>query len=594
MSGRALETEARRLKVDLVFDIETNGFLDVFTEVHCIVIYDLDREMEFVYHTNGDFSLQDGSLHDGVHHLLEADNLIGHNIQSFDIPALEKHYGVSFDGKGLFDTHIVSRLGCPDLKDKDFAEAICSRFPRRYAGHHTLEAWGHRLGEYKGGYDGDFSEFTEEMLEYCIQDVKVNVKLYKTLAWVAKDMPDAFVLEHKFARVLDKAMRRGVKFNEKKAEELVKTLQVRLAEIDRLALALCPGFTVKYVTPKKKLEREKFITFNPGSRDHIAKYLIETHQWKPQEYTPGGKPKIDEKVLGSLGYHEAALFAERFTIQKRLGQIADGNQAWLKKVKNGRIHGRIIHNATITGRCAHASPNLGQVPAVRAQYGKECRELFEASAGYTLVGADASGLELRMLAHYMRDEEFTRVLLEGDIHAHNQKLAGLSSRDDSKKFIYMLLYGAHWKTIAVAMGLKPKQGKRLVERFLKKLPALARLKEGIHGTVEDRGYLRGLDGRRIPIRSEHAELNSLLQCAGAVVVKQWTVLLDEAITEAGLCAYLILHVHDELQLEVGVHEHVGAVKEFATETIVEAGELLGLRCALAGESKSGQHWADTH
>jgi DNA polymerase I-like protein with 3'-5' exonuclease and polymerase domains len=239
---------------------------------------------------------------------------------------------------------------------------------------------------------------------------------------------------------------------------------------------------------------------------------------------------------------------------------------------------------------------MGQIPNHGSPYGKECRELFEASNGYELVGADASGLELRCLAHFMAKYDggaYAKELLTGDIHTANQKAAGLPTRNNAKTFIYAFLYGAGDEKIGKVIGKGAKEGAEIKATFLRKTPALRCLRDAVKAAAKERGYLFGLDGRRLPIRSEHAALNTLLQSAGAIAVKQATILLMDRIKAEGLDAHLVAHVHDEVQLEVrkGLGEKVG---KMAVQAIQDAGKHFNFRCPLDGEYRVGGNWSETH
>ena len=278
-------------------------------------------------------------------------------------------------------------------------------------------------------------------------------------------------------------------------------------------------------------------------------------------------------------------------LQKRIAQVS----SWVEAIKeDGRVHGRVITNGTITGRMSHQSPNMAQIPAVYSSYGKECRQLWIVDKGYKLVGVDASGLELRMLAHYMNDERYTHEILNGDIHTANQMAAGLRSRDESKTFIYAFIYGAGSKKIGSILGGTERDGERAKEKFLRATPSLRRLREKVDGVAKSsRNWLRGLDQRKIIIRHPHAALNTLLQGAGACVMKKALTLLEKNVIRKQIKAYPVVNVHDEFQYEV----EEGRAEEFgklAVQSIVDAGQQLNLRCKLDGQYKIGNNWAETH
>ena len=335
--------------------------------------------------------------------------------------------------------------------------------------------------------------------------------------------------------------------------------------------------------------RIDFPEFNLGSRQQIGRYL-QYFGWKPETFTETGQPIVDESVLRKVkGIPEAELIGEYLMVQKRIAQI----QSWLDAVKDdGRVHGYVNANGAVTGRMTHSSPNMGQVPAVYSPYGKECRAVWTVPTGYSLVGMDASGLELRMLAHYMNDEGYTHEILNGDIHTANQLAAGLPTRDQAKTFIYAFLYGAGDAKIGSIVGGSSADGRRLKAKVLSNTPALGKLR-GRVSTASGRGYLLGLDGRRVAVRSEHAALNSLLQSAGAIVMKQALVLLDQYATLHNIDYKIIGNIHDEIQTEVATKD-AERFGRLATACIEAAGIHYNLNCPLAGEYKVGANWAETH
>ena len=420
----------------------------------------------------------------------------------------------------------------------------------------------------------------------------------------------------------------GFCFDLEAARALYVTLSTRKIDLLEQLKALFPDDKIPMKThlakaggrlfPTKKVAKEagfkdkeitkgpcklKLVPFNPASRDHIADRL-QRWGWKPKEFTNEGKPKVDESVLSGVkldkNQESVELLNEYLLLVKRMGQLAEGQQAWLKLEKNGRMHGRVNTNGAVTGRCTHSNPNVAQVPRVGSPYGEECRSLFKATDGKVLVGCDAAGLELRCLAHYLApydNGDYTNKLLKEDIHVVNQLAAGLPTRDNAKTFIYAFLYGAGDMKIGEIIGKGRGAGKKIKEKFLKSLPALAKLKSCVSNALNGRDHLRGLDGRKLFIRSEHAALNTLLQSAGAVIMKQATVLLYNKLTDEGLehgkeWAF-VAHIHDEFQLEV-LPSYVEQVSKDAVKSIQEAGEVLGFRCPLDGEAKAGRNWAKTH
>jgi DNA polymerase I-like protein with 3'-5' exonuclease and polymerase domains len=453
------------------------------------------------------------------------------------------------------------------------------------------------------------------MVEYCKQDVRVNELVYKRLL---RDLDgfraDSLVLEGQVQRIISKQIENGWVLDQESAFVLLAELKEKKYDLeDKVHETFKPLPTfVKQITPKFKKDgtqsvvglkflgeawqtvqaefsRIDFPEFNLGSRQQIGRYL-QYFGWKPETFTETGQPIVDESVLRKVkGIPEAELIGEYLMVQKRIAQI----QSWLDAVKDdGRVHGYVNANGAVTGRMTHSSPNMGQVPAVYSPYGKECRAVWTVPTGYSLVGMDASGLELRMLAHYMNDEGYTHEILNGDIHTANQLAAGLPTRDQAKTFIYAFLYGAGDAKIGSIVGGSSADGRRLKAKFLSNTPALGKLR-GRVSTASGRGYLLGLDGRRVAVRSEHAALNSLLQSAGAIVMKQALVLLDQYATLHNIDYKIIGNIHDEIQTEVATKD-AERFGRLATACIEAAGIHYNLNCPLAGEYKVGANWAETH
>ena len=466
----------------------------------------------------------------------------------------------------------------------------------------------------KGDYD-DWDNFSQDMVEYCKQDVSVNVLVYKRLLRDLNDFGSACVaLEHQVQAIISTQIKRGWTLDQEKAFILLAELKEKKYELeDKVHEVFKPLPTfVKEITPKIKKDgtrsvvglkflgddwekaqgtfsRIEFPEFNLGSRQQIGRYL-QYFGWKPEQFTETGQPIVDEAVLRKVkGIPQASLIGEYLMIQKRVAQV----QSWLDAVKeDGRVHGYVNSNGAVTGRMTHSSPNMGQVPAVYSPYGRECRDMWTVPSGYKLVGCDASGLELRMLAHYMNDEAYTNEILTGDIHTANQLAAGLDTRDQAKTFIYAFLYGAGDAKIGSIVGGTAKDGKRLKEKFLANTPALGRLRERV-GVASGRGYVLGLDKRRVFIRSSHAALNSLLQSAGAIVMKKALCLLQEYATIWDIDYHFIGNIHDEIQTEVR-QEKAEVFGRLAVSCIEAAGNHFGLNCPLTGDYKVGNSWADTH
>jgi len=873
----------------LVLDLESNGLLPKMDTIHCIVLRDLD--------TGNIISCADQpgyhSLEMALVFIREATLIVGHNVIKFDIPALRKIYP-SLQLKPnveYYDTLVVSRVMWPELEPIDAAKF--SHIPRKYFGRHSLAAWGERLGVSKINFkeeskkDNDevedvWERWTPTMQTYCEGDVEVSTRLYEYLSCQQLD-PRCQQLEHEFALVMAQQETFGFPFNEKAAYALVNTLKARRSELeDELQTTFPPIEEERWSEKTGKQLKTKVTIFNPASRTQISERLRSKYPEITFESTEKGKPKVDDDVLEYLGqkYPEAKLLAEYQLFNKRLGQIAEGKEAWLNHCRiynDGRIHGEVITNACISGRCSHKRPNMAQVPSVGHAFGAECRALFYAPDGWLLVGADASGLELRALGSwlaYFDDGEYARLVsTEGfDIHTYNAKLFGIydgvgeiskATRDLSKRLIYCVpvdnttvltkkgwktyeelevgelvltynqeknikewkpilhiveayeddvwemshnhsykvqatkdhrwfvnkrtmsktgkswsltkgrymtpmvetteqintesniivnaplveeehdgiivdwewpKYGTDWAqkilemsssqrrawlsgfmladgyqidkpnqkrrwvisqlknehyeaallaaylefdghlhvieslqkngktkmqiTIATRshvtgqklqkdyVGRKKvfcistenesfvmrqgdcititgncilygggakktgsiispdegentqyQQGKKTIDTFYRNLPAIKKLKDLIEERITQRGYLTGIDGRRLQIRSKHSALNQLLQSTGAIAVKKATTILYDDLTNKGLVFAkdwgFVAHVHDEYQALVKP-EYVDLYTKLAIDSFRKSGEYFQLKCPLTGEARTGKNWQETH
>ena len=496
-----------------------------------------------------------------------------HNGIGFDIPVVERLWDFTFHRALVTDTLILSRLADPSR-----------------SGGHSLRNWGNILGFAKGDHD-DWSRLTTEMIDYCIRDVELTEAVYKRLM-VELDgfSQDSIDLEHEVQWVIQEQERNGWLLDERLCHVLCAKFKERMNEIESNLQALFPPVVEERYSEKTgKRLKDKVHVFNVGSRQQVAERLTAKGAvWK--ELTATGKPVVDEKTLKE-NHHvpESAQVLEYLLLQKRYAQV----NSWIEHVQeDGRVHGRVITNGAVTGRMTHPSPNMAQVPSVNSEYGEDCRNCWIVPEGRRLVGVDASGLELRMLAHYMGDEEFTNVLLRDDIHTRNQTAAGLATRPQAKTFIYAFLYGAGDAKIGSIVGGTAKDGSDLRTRFLRNTPSLEGLRERV-GQASRKGYLIGLDGRRLWIRSEHSALYTLLQAAGAIIMKKALVLLDDYATQHKIDYRFVGNVHDEIQSEV-VTEQAEKFGWLAVECLKAAGLSFELRCPLDGEYKVGSTWTETH
>jgi DNA polymerase-1 len=566
-----------------ILDIETDNLLDDVTKIHCVVLRDIDTDNVLTFTSDDKDDL--------LFTLGEAEELIGHNLLAYDLPVLKKLWGYIYKGK-VTDTLVMSRLIYPHLGEVDSKQR---KLPTKLWGSHSLKAWGYRLGEHKGEFnDGTldvWQEFSQEMLDYCIQDTKVTLELYKRM--LARNFSEESIrLEHEIALEMFKQERRGFTFDVKNAQSLFSELAQRKQEIEDELQAKFKPTIVELKTKTKE------VPFNPASRQQIAERLQELG-WEPKDFTDSGLPKVDETILSDIDLPEAQLLVEYLMLNKRLGQLGTGKQAWLKLEKDGKLHGRVNHMGAVTSRCTHSNPNMAQVPSISAPYGADCRSLFTVPRGFLLLGADASGLELRCLAHYMArydDGAYGKEVLEGDIHTANQMAAGLPSRNNAKTFIYGFLYGAGDAKIGSIIGKGAKEGKSIKTKFLKKTPALKRLRDAVTKAAEDRGWIKGLDGRIIPIRHTHAALNTLLQSAGAIICKQWYMNIVHSLQQNNYTeedASIVAFIHDEVQIQVrqGIENEIG---KLVVAAMHKTERDFQFKCKLDAEFSIGKNWKETH
>lgn len=640
----------------IILDVEGNNLYATVTRIHCLVTKDIDtgEVRRFRHHGKGKESIEAG-----LKYVAAASLVVGHNLQGYDLGALTKCYPKFAYTGAIFDTLTVSCLIYTNLFEQD---SMQKRIPTPLWGLHKLEAWGYRLKLLKGDYgkqENAWAEWSQAMEDYCVRDVEVTHKLYLLL--LAKNYSvTAIELEHEFKTLIVEQERHGFRFDVQAAEKLTAQLQTTRHELTSQLQKVFPpiketmkkpeyytagehrwatkgeaikgvravGLTSRDITPGPL--RIKQHLFNPGSRDQIAARLIERYQWKPRKFTETGKPAIDEGVLAAMPWPEAALLSKFLIVGKTLGQLAEGDNACMKLARAGRIHGSVFTNGAVTGRCTHSKPNIAQTPAVmvvkgedgkkvpalglEGGFGWEFRSLYLPDEDQALVGWDASSLELRCLAHYLAKYDggaFEKVLLEGDVHTANQKAAGFYLRDSAKTFIYAYLYGAGSEKIGKVQrqdcidagkpfpkGTLIANGEALKQRFLKNFPALDRLKRAIKATLQERDYLVGLDGRHLHVRSEHAALNTLLQSAGALLMKKALVFQHQFLTTEKRYVLhkdfaFVANIHDEAQTSCrpDIAEVVG---KSGPAALKKSGEFFNFRCRLDGEFKIGANWAETH
>jgi len=621
----------------LATDVETDGFLENVTKIHCAVMEDVDTGAVRSFTPHYVLFPAAEPLEVFLEEYQKPEHtIIGQNFIKFDYEVIKKLHGVTIPHERILDTMILGRLIFPDIKQDDFVRAAIWRrylqateagenwldpipleFPGNCIGLHSLKAWGYRIGEHKGDYDGGWENWSPEMHSYMLQDASVTANLFRR--FMAREPSQASVtLEHRIAWLCAQIERNGFPFDVKAATELYGRLVDERETLRRELIGLFPNWrerlpdfipkrpnkTLGYLTGVP-VERWKEHEFNPTSRDHIADRLKAKYDWKPMDFTDGGKATVDDEVLAGLPYPEAKPLARYFLLDKRIGAIAEGKGSWLNLQREGKIHAAYNTNGTPHGRASHSKPNISAVPKLSTELGRECRALFTVPPGWVLVGADQQGIQLRCLASDLKlagDEgRYANVVLDGDPHTANQLAAGLATRDNAKTFIYAFLFGGQGAKIGSIAGGGAGKGRALIKAFTERTPGLKTLIETCQGAATGKGWLKGIDGRRIPIRSAHSALNYRLASQEAVICKRWGCDAEELMVERGLVHgwegdfAFVSWSHDEYQ--VAVRDDPGTiatVRQCLTETGRAAGDDYNFQCPLDVETKVGRTWAETH
>ena len=593
----------------LLIDLESDSLEP--TKIHCIA---------YKWHKQGDVKILsdsadvDGQLRDIQHLINEADRVVGHNSCSFDFPVIQKLLGIEVPWDKQFDTFPLCQLLCPQVAEKSMKISM----PNDLKGSHSLKAWGFRLKIYKGDFYGPWETISQEMLDYCKQDIRTLEAIYDW--YLSKNYPEKAVSsEMELAPIINEMVRHGFKFDFQKAEELyVELMDKRFIMKDELRKVFKPRFVsggefipksaTNNYTPGCPLTRIEYEEFNPSSRPQIIDRLVKLYGWKPRSFTEKGNPSIDEDVLTELPYPEAKILDTYFTIQKRLGQLMEGKQGWMKATDDtGRIHGKYMQSGTLTGRATHFGPNISQVPSNRLLYGPECRKLFTCDSDKVLVGVDMSGLELRCFAGYIKQYDHGAAV-QSILHGTKENKDDIYSlaatavnrpRDVGKTLVLAMLYGAANAKLGwtidplLSEDAARAKGREVRENITTTIEGFEQLDKAVKAKLKVNGYVSGLDDRKLVPRSDHAALNTLLQSAGAVLSKRWVILLYHALVKENIKFGFSAYVHDELVIETSP-DIAEKVAEIAISNIKLAGEYYKFPCPLDGEWKIGRNWHDIH
>jgi DNA polymerase-1 len=594
----------------LVADIEADNLLDNITKVHCAGCIDVDTGEEFFFRPH--------EIDKFLAKLDEAQIIVFHNAMGYDLPALKKVYG--WEHKGTQQcTKVMSQV----------------LNYRRFGFGHSLKQWGNFFKDYKGDYDGGWEEFNEDMFEYMKQDIRLGVKVYNYLVAElknyikrsgSKSILSALRNEMSMDAIMVKQCQNGWQFDVEGAKKLLSDIEKRTKEIEELINPQLPA-RIKAVDNESKkpkftkigkpvswmrnwfqlsdecsvdtcpiwgeFSRIEIITGDIGNTDTVKK-LLYTLGWKPDEWNwkkVNGEfvkvsPKLTDSSLEPLGEVGSAL-SEYYTLRSRKSIL----EGWFPHVDaNGRLHGDVFNIGTPTFRQTHKI--IANLPSGKAVLGKEFRELFITRPGYKLVSADSAACQLRLLAHYLKDDEFTHTILEGDIHQKNADILGCS-RNTAKPFIFAFLYGAGGKKLGSILGVSEREGNRKKNDYLNSLPFLKKLIESVQNIVEVQGYIPGLDDRPIHAESAHKALNYLIQGAEAVVMKYTVVMIEEELEKAGLDASILLFYHDEVTYEVR-EDQAEEAQAIIRRCFEEAPKKLGVEIMTCGDCKIGNDYYEVH
>jgi DNA polymerase-1 len=611
----------------LVFDIEADNLLPKISKFHCAGAINVDTGEEYWFLPN--------QLEEFLSLLDKADVIIAHNAYGYDVPALHKLTG--WTPKATVQcTKIMSQV----------------LNYRRFGFGHALKQWGEFFRDHKGDYTGGFEEFNNDMFIYMQQDVRLGVKVYKYLikelqAYIkkhnSKSILQALRSEMELDRIMTEQCENGWQFNVEAAKTLVGDINTKMEEISNYINPLLPT-KVTVVDPDTQKEHEPItgkrhaITKTPtytktgklsshivkwfgsdmgstiddskilgdycrldyivgdiGNTDTVKSYLG-TIGWQPDEWNWKKKngqfikvsAKLTDSSLEPLGEAGKALM-EYYTLRSRKSIL----EGWFDYVdKNSRLHGDVFNVGTPTFRQTHKI--IANLPSGKATLGPEIRRLFVAKEGYKLVSADSAACQLRLLAHYMNDPDFTKQVLEGDIHQMNADIIGCT-RNEAKRFIFAYLYGAGAQKLSGYINKSVEETKKSVAKYKRALPKLVQLVNKCNEAVEKRGYIMGLDSRPIKLSKDerHKALNYLIQGAEAVVMKYTVQMIDKRLREANIDFNHLLFYHDEHTVEVR-QEQSWEAKEIIVDCFAEAPKAVGINIMTCGDCKIGDDYYEVH
>jgi DNA polymerase I len=538
---------------------------------------------------------------------------VGHNIIKYDAPVINRLVGTRLTPSRVCDTLVLSTLYNPSLKEG-----------------HSLSAWGQRIGYEKLAFS-DWTKLSGDMITYCHRDAEITAELFRKITKVLSRVGFSELscyIQHNITAILSRQETNGFYFDGQKALVFLQQLRNREEELkeqihnvftpervlvrERNIYTKQKEFTALYERDRQSFEIEisgdgqrysafERVPFNIGSPKQRAEKLAALG-WVADERTPKGFPKPTEKSLvrfsEASGIDEVALITRWLSVNGRANMVNNWLEAWNEQ--DSCIHGRLFVADTL--RFRHQAPNTANVPAVRVSeegvvlrgesgyFTYEARDLWTARPGRVLVGTDAAGLELRMLAHYLNRPDFTEQVVSGDPHQYNADLAGVT-RPRAKTLLYAIQYGAQGGKVAQIIEGTREEGAAMRQKFLDRLGLTGVMNDAVHEQKTGRVWLVDQSGVVCP--SPHAALNYKLQGGGARVMALGAIFLEKHIRRSGLDSLKVGDIHDEWQYDVAPRD-AGEHARLSVQAIREAGEELNLNVPLDGTAKEGLTWAATH
>ena len=617
------------MKKTYVIDIEANGLLDTVDTIWMIVCKELGEESFTVFTDNDPLYQPLDSFSKWVS--TNVQSIIWHNGVRYDAEAIRKVLGVDLDHIKQYDTVIMSRV----LK--------YTRFKTGPAYTHALKAWGQHLGEHKGDFN-DWSKYSQEMLDYCKQDTRVNELIYKRLLAEVKEQAEhrplireALRVEHDLSRLSAQQVRDGWLFNFTECSKLIQKISTDMSEIEaavephlkdrevlidtdpktpqykkngeyttvsarviseHLGYTVVPADALKStppMSPGTEFQRKKLEPASMGNQDIVKDYL-EVIGWKPDEWNwkrlPNGQfikqsPKLTSKSLNAMSHPHGRMIDEYYTLRARKSVMT----SWMDQADgDGRLRGDVMDMGAQSFRQTHKI--IANLPGANAKYGKEIRELFIAPEGKTIISADGAAYQIRLLAHYLNDEKYTKTVLEGDPHQLNADSMGCE-RHLAKPTFFAVLYGAGAAKVGNILGVSQKEGKDKRQKLIDGIPGLRKLIEKAERVTTNQGYMSGLDGRHVYSESPYKSLNYLIQSAEAILMKRTIVSIAEEFRKNNIGFKQLLFYHDEVSYEINP-EDTEKAQEIIARCFAEAPKEYGVNIMEAGDIKVGGNYYEVH